>query len=118
MALGSVWFASKRRGFATGIVSGGIGAGTLISSLIVRKILTDYGAEGWRHSWYVLGGGALVIAAIVYALIRSRPDEKGLLPVGASEQDVPPPSPAGPKVTSLQWSAVYGMPSVWYLGLV
>ena len=30
MALGSVWFAMKRRGFATGIVSGGIGAGTLI----------------------------------------------------------------------------------------
>ena len=31
MALGSAWFAMKRRGFATGIVSGGIGAGTLIS---------------------------------------------------------------------------------------
>jgi MFS family permease len=59
-----------------------------------------------------------VIAVIVYSFIRSRPDEKGLLPVGASEKDAPPPSPSGPKVTSLQWSAVYGMSSVWYLGLV
>ena len=118
MALGSVWFAMKRRGFATGIVSGGIGAGTLISGLLVPLILAAYGHEGWRYAWYILGGIALVIAGIVFALIRSRPDEKGLLPVGVSEKDSPPPSPAGPKVSSLQWSSVYGMPSVWYLGLV
>ena len=118
MALGSVWFAMKRRGLATGIVSGGIGAGTLISGLLVPLILAAYGHEGWRYAWYILGGIALVIAGIVFALIRSRPDEKGLLPVGVSEKDSPPPSPAGPKVSSLQWSAVYGVPSVWYLGLV
>jgi MFS family permease len=118
MALGSVWFAMKRRGFATGIVSGGIGAGTLISGLLVPLILAAYGHEGWRYAWYILGGIALVIAGIVFALIRSRPDEKGLLPVGVSGKDSPPPSPAGPKVSSLQWSSVYGMPSVWYLGLV
>ncbi len=39
MALGSAWFAVKRRGFATGIVSAGIGAGTLISGLIVPPII-------------------------------------------------------------------------------
>ena len=118
MALGSVWFAMKRRGFATGIVSAGIGGGTLISGLIVPRILSSYGPEAWRYAWYILGGIALVIAGIVFALIRSRPEEKGLLPVGASEKDAPPPFPAGPGVSSLQWSAVYGMPSVWYLGLV
>jgi sugar phosphate permease len=118
MALGSAWFAMKRRGFATGIVSGGIGAGTLISGLLVPPILTAYGGEGWRYAWYTLGAIALVIAVVVYSLIRSRPDEVGLPPVGASEKDAPPPSPSGPKVTSLQWSAVYGLPSVWYLGLV
>ncbi|MBP1741190.1 MAG: sugar phosphate permease, partial [Deltaproteobacteria bacterium] len=91
MALGSVWFAMKRRGFATGIVSGGIGAGTLISGLLVPLILAAYGHEGWRYAWYILGGLALVIAGIVFALIRSRPDEKGLLPVGVSEKDSPPP---------------------------
>ena len=62
MALGSVWFAMKRRGFATGIVSGGIGAGTLISGLLVPPILTAYGGEGWRYAWYTLGAIALVIA--------------------------------------------------------
>jgi nitrate/nitrite transporter NarK len=118
MALASAWFAMKRRGFATGIVSGGIGAGTLISGLLVPPILVAYGGEGWRYAWYILGAIALVIAAVVYSFLRSRPEDKGLLPVGADEKDAPPPSPGGPKVTSLQWSAVYGMPSLWYLGLV
>ena len=108
----------KRRGFATGIVSGGIGAGTLISGLLAPPILSAYGIEGWRNAWYILGGIALVIAAIVFALVRSRPDEKGLLPVGASEKDAPPAGPAGSKVSNLQWSTVYRKGSVWYLGLV
>ena len=33
MTLGSAWFSVKRRGFATGIVSGGIGVGTFIAGL-------------------------------------------------------------------------------------
>jgi MFS family permease len=118
MALGSAWFAMKRRGFATGIVSGGIGAGTLISGLLVPPIVSAYGVEGWRYAWYVLGVIALVIAGVVYALIRSRPDEKGLLPIGVSEKESSPVAPAGSKVSALQWSAVYRMGNVWYLGLV
>lgn len=117
MALGSAWFAMKRRGFATGIVSGGIGAGTLVSGLLVPPILSYYGMEGWRNAWYILGGAALAIAAVVFALIRSRPEEKGLLPVGASEKEAAA-TPAGPKVSTLQWSSVYRKGSVWYLGLV
>lgn len=118
MALGSAWFAMKRRGFASGIVSGGIGAGTLVSGLIVPPILSAYGTEGWRNAWYILGAIALAIAVVVFALIRSRPEEKGLLPVGASENPAPAAGPAGPKVSNLQWSAVYRKGSVWYLGLV
>jgi len=119
MALGSAWFAINRRGFATGIVSGGIGAGTFISGLIVPPILVAYGMEGWRYAWYVLGGGVLVIAGVVFAFVRSRPEEKGLLPVGSTEKAPENPVPASTgKVSSLQWSKVYGMPSVWYLGLV
>jgi nitrate/nitrite transporter NarK len=118
MALGSAWFEMKRRGFATGIVSGGIGAGTLISGLVVPPILSYFGTEGWRNTWYILGGAALAIAAVVFFLVRSRPEEKGLMPVGAAAGDAPPPGPAGTKVSALQWSAVYRKGAVWYLGLV
>jgi MFS family permease len=48
MALGSAWFAIRRQGFATGIVSAGIGTGTLIAGLVVPPILAAYGQDGWR----------------------------------------------------------------------
>jgi MFS family permease len=118
MALGSAWFAMRRRGFATGIVSGGIGAGTLISGLVVPPILIAYGPEGWRYSWYILGGAVLVVSGIVYLFVRSRPEEKGLTPVGApKEEAMPAPQAAGAKVSSLNWGLVYKMGSVWYLGV-
>jgi MFS family permease len=118
MALGSAWFAVRRRGFATGIVSGGIGAGTLISGLLVPPIISADAIEGWRAAWVVLGGLALAIAGVVFALIRSRPEEKGLRPVGAPAAPPPPAAAAPPGVSALKWSAVTRKGSVWYLGLV
>ena len=117
MALGSAWFVSRRRGFATGIVSAGIGGGTMIASLIVPLALKAYGVEGWRYAWFFLGTGVLFIALIAGLFIRSRPTELGLRPVGAEET-----GPAGPEPTpaskSLDWNLVYRKRKMWYLGLV
>ena len=119
MALGSAWFAAKRRGFATGIVSGGIGAGTMIAGLVVPSILTAYGPAGWRFSWYYLGSTVFVFSLVAYAFIRSRPDEKGLLPIGSDEaQNAPKPSAGGGQPKGLQWGLVYRVRGMWYLGLV
>ncbi len=120
MALGSAWFAMEKRGFATGIVSAGIGAGTLISGLVVPPILQAFGTEGWRISWYILGGAVIVISGVVFLFVRSRPEEKGLLPVGVKEggHSAMAGASAGKKVSSLNWTSVYKMPSVWYLGVV
>ena len=119
MALGSAWFVMKRRGFATGIVSAGVGTGTLISGLVVPPILTAYSADGWRVAWYILGGAVLLISGVVYLFVRSRPQDKGLRQVGADNQESDPTvSAASDKVSSLQWTSVYRMGSVWYLGIV
>jgi MFS family permease len=119
MALGSAWFAAKNRGFATGIVSAGIGIGTLISGLVVPPILSAFGPDGWRVSWYILGAAVMGVSAIVYVFVRSRPEEKGLQQVGAEETEPVSPTPSGAKTTSsLQWTTVIKMPSVWYLGTV
>jgi MFS family permease len=136
MALGSIWFTMRRRGFATGIVSGGIGVGTLLGGLIVPSVLLAYGAAGWRYSWYYLGGAVLIVALICYFLLRDRPEDLGLEQVGAStpvkpEREQNPssssssnPSPESSVLAkkkpppSLQWGLVYRVKEVWYLGLV
>lgn len=137
MALGSIWFAMRRRGFATGIVSGGIGVGTFLGGVIVPRILVTYGDVGWRYSWYYLGGAVLFVALLCYLLLRDRPEELGLQQVGASvspkTQGNQNPSPssgsssdsipgssgrADKKPPTLQWGLVYRVKEVWYLGLV
>lgn len=119
MALGASWFTVKRRGFATGIVSGGIGVGTFLSGLMVPAVLTAYGPEGWRFAWYYLGATVLVLSAIIGIFIRNRPEEKGLLPIGSEE--TPPastPPSAADKAKTLQWGLIYRVREVWWLGIV
>ena len=118
MALGSAWFAVNKRGFATGIVSGGIGLGTFLSGIIVPFILTSYGADGWRYSWYILGSIVLLVAIIVFLFLRNHPEDKGLLPVGQEEKGDIQNSSANNKVSSLDWRKVYRMKALWYLGVV
>ena len=117
MTLASAWFVMRRRGFATGIVAGGIGAGTFIAGLIVPFILRIYGQEGWRFAWIYLGLAELVLAGLVYTFVRSRPEEKGLSPIGSEVQEAPPGAPPSQqKASSLQWGLVYRVREMWYLG--
>jgi len=136
MALGSIWFAVRRRGFATGIVSAGIGVGTFLGGRIVANILLTYGADGWKYSWYYLGGAVLFIALLCYLLLRDRPDDLGLEQVGApiplkseGEKNPSSSSSSNPGLGSsgpvekkpppnLQWGLIYRVKEVWYLGLV
>lgn len=117
MALGSVWFAAKRRGLATGIVSAGIGGGTMIAGFVVPAILLAYGGEGWRFSWYFLGVAVLAVAVVAALLIRNRPEDLGLHPAGSQAASAAPLQlKKGP--AKLDWGGIYRVPIVWYLGLV
>jgi len=118
MALGSAWFAVTRRGFATGIVSGGIGLGTLLSGLIVPRILAIYGSEGWRYSWYILGFSVLLASILIYFFVRNQPEDKGLLPVGETESKPKVNFEEDKKKPVGTWRTVCQMKSLWYLGLV
>lgn len=119
MALGSAWFVIRRRGFATGVVSGGIGIGTLISGLVVPPILTAYGPDGWRFSWYILGGAVLLLSGVVFLFVRSHPEEKGLLPIGTDEKGGIPPVPSNAyPISSFEWIKVYKVGPIWHLGTV
>jgi MFS family permease len=114
MALPAAWFVMKKRGLATGIVSGGIGTGLFISGIILPPIIAGFGKEGWRYAWFFLGIVVFVLAFICYAFLRNNPKEKGVSMYGGEEKQK-----GGPKVTLFSaFKEVVVEPELWKLGCV
>ena len=82
MALVTSWFASRTRGMASGFVVIGSGFAIILSGKLLPYINASYGATGWRIGWYVLGSIVIVIAFLALILLRNRPSEIGLKPIG------------------------------------
>lgn len=85
MGLVSHWFESRIRGRAAGFIVIGSGFAIILSGKLVPFINKEVGVEGWRMSWLVLGCSVLVIAFVGLFLIRNRPEEKGLRPMGSDD---------------------------------
>jgi len=114
MGLLASWFVTKRRGLASGVAVAGSSLALIFVGALVPRILDIYGDSGWRTCWFIFGGLTLLLAVVGFLLLRNRPSDLGLKPLGAdSEYSVPIPS--GEK---LQWSRVYRSAAVWHLGLV
>jgi sugar phosphate permease len=137
MALLVAWFAARRRGLATGIAVAGSSVGLMITGPLVPRILDTFGGDGWRYSWFILGGFVLLLGLLAFALLRDRPEEKGLQPVaaepsGETRAGAQPGSPQKANAfsrhgglqatrqgtTSLDWGNVYRSGAVWHLALV
>ncbi len=123
MALLPAWFAARRRGLATGIAAGGSSVGLMITGPLVPRILESFGEDGWRYSWFILGGSVLLLGLLAFALLRDRPAEKGLRPVSsepASQAQAEGQPGASQRVTAfpLDWGKVYRSGAVWHLALV
>jgi len=111
MALPAAWFAARKRGLATGIVSGGIGLGLFLSAIILPSVIA-WG--GWRYSWFCMGITVFILAFVCYAFLRDNPAQKGLQMYGGQEE-----AKAGPKVTLFSaWKDVVKEPEIWKLGCV
>jgi sugar phosphate permease len=113
MGLMAAWFAPRRRGLATGIAVAGSSIALIIIGPLVPHILSAYDANGWRICWFIFGSVTLLLAAGSYILLRNRPAEVGLRPLGADADAEPPEKRAAP-----QWKQVYHSAAVWHLGLV
>ncbi len=119
MALPSIWFAMKLRGRATGYVSAGIGVGFSLAGVIVPLVLTTYGADGWRYAWFYLGTALLLIGVVDLLLIRNKPEDLGLKPVGYEERPNPKNDPESSQGgSSFQWRLVYASKEIWLVGIV
>jgi MFS family permease len=76
------WFV-RRRGVMTGIVKMGTGSGQLIMPLAASMLITGF---GWRTSYIIIGGTAMVLLISVAQLLRRDPAHMGLLPDDAGIQ--------------------------------
>ncbi len=78
-AVVSNWF-KRRRGFAIGILGTGIGVGGFVMPLLSSSLITSF---SWRSAYLATGCMAvLVMIPISLLIIRSRPEDMGLLPDG------------------------------------
>jgi len=76
------WFAPKKRGMAIGTAMGGAGMGMVFSGLFVPVLIHLDAENGWRISWYVLGGLIIAIAIVNSLFLKNRPEQLGLNPIG------------------------------------
>ncbi len=115
MGLISSWFGPRKRGLASGVAVAGSSIALIATGPLVPRILAANPTDGWRLTWYLFGAGAMILAILSYLVLRNRPAEKGLQPLGLDPAHAAAP---GDKRSALAWGKVYRSPAVWHLGLV
>ncbi|MDP7240899.1 MAG: MFS transporter [Dehalococcoidia bacterium] len=79
------WF-ERRRGMAMGIVTAGMGVGTLIFPFLANYLISSL---GWRQAFLVVGVVAFTYNAVAAFILRRGPDSMGLAAYGAVVGAVP-----------------------------
>ena len=113
MGLVSAWFSSSKRGRAAGFISIGSGFAIMISGRLIPFINRRIGPEGWRASWLILSGLVMLIAFASLALLRDRPSDKGLTPVGSDDAVASAHRGAERKEAN-----IYRRGIIYYLGII
>ena len=75
------WFV-KKRGFVTGIVKVGTGAGQMTIPFLASILIIRY---GWRNACVIIGAAVLAILVSIAQLMRRDPSLMGLLPDGDAQ---------------------------------
>ncbi|KKL69020.1 hypothetical protein LCGC14_2119150, partial [marine sediment metagenome] len=104
MGLVSSWFSRTMRGRAAGFLVIGSGFAIILAGWFVPLVNERWGESGWRVNWAILGLAVLGIAGVAAWLMRDRPDEVGLTPLGSET------TPPREMDTS---RSLYSMPVIW-----
>ena len=75
MGLLSVWFGSRNRGTAAGLAAAGGGVSFIVVGALVPWLTGRDPDDGWRHTWYVLGGIVIATGILSLIFLRDRPRE-------------------------------------------
>ncbi|MFC2706054.1 MAG: MFS transporter [Olsenella profusa] len=110
----NAWCA-RRVGFFMGLCMSFTGIGGVIFNPIGTAIISS-GPEGWREAYLVFGIIVLVgTLPFTLLVVRSRPEDKGLLPYGASEADDGNEAAAPDTGAGVSASAAMRLPAFWAL---
>lgn len=81
------WF-TQHRGLVTGLMLSGTATGQMLFLPVLAIVLSNY---GWRMVSVSVAVAALTLLPLVYFLMRDRPSDMGLLPLGDKEPGPPEP---------------------------
>lgn len=116
MGMLPAWFTPHRRGLASGVAVAGSSLALILIGPLVPRMLLALGESAWQACWFLFGALSLLVAGVSWLVLRDRPSDLGLLPLGTrSSADVPTASStsAKPRIRD-----VYRSAPVWHLGLV
>jgi MFS family permease len=113
----SNWF-DRRRGLAMGITSAGIGFGGFTMASLAGILVTQF---GWRIAFTSLGGLVLLLVlTAVLVVVRTRPEDLGLLPDGdspTSQRSLAAGPGEPPEARGLSLSEAIRTSAFWILSL-
>ncbi len=116
MALITAWFDRTIRGRAAGFVVIGSGFAILISGKLIPFVNSRVGPEGWRMNWLILAGIVTVIAVIGHFLLRNRPSDKGLRPLGGEDITITPvPQTRAPELSIYKNRTLHLLGAIYFL---
>jgi sugar phosphate permease len=92
------WF-YLHRGLALGLLTASSATGQLIFLPVLAQLVVS---SGWRWAVIVVAGVALLIAPITFLVMRDRPQDKGLTPLGLPDTEtIPAPATGNPFVAAV-----------------
>lgn len=117
MGLITAWFDRTIRGKAAGFVVIGSGFAIIISGKLIPYVNRLQGAEGWRDNWLVLSLFVAAIAFLALLVLRNRPEELGLRPLGSDGPAFAPAAggAARPAVSVYRNRTLYLLGAVYFL---
>lgn len=94
------WFV-RRRGLAAGLVTAGVGLGTVVVPPISGALIA---AVGWRGAYLWLGSGIGVLLVLTALVMVREPELKGLQPDGAPRPSLAAGRPSAPAAGEFSWT--------------
>src|SRR4029079_3665590 len=94
------WF-SARRGFAMGLLTASTATGQLVFLPLLASVIQQH---GWRAAALVMAAAAAMAVPLVALLLRERPADLGLPPLGAD--GLAPAAAGGPNAARVALSAL------------